>query len=412
MTREKRIVEILLAINNISKDDKLPFEEKLHRILLEIADCLKAKRGSIMLLKGPKTLEVAASTHPQLVGLKQSLDEKSASAWVVKNKVPLYVDKDTENQAFRTRSTNYEKTAFLLAPIVRNNRVIGVLSITDKMGEDVFDKQEREMLLDVSGQVITALENERLAQSLRKSRKMLQKKNHELERLEKLRTDLFNMLIHDLKGPLSEVVANLDILSYTLEGDNRQFVESAQIGCDTLQAMVGNLLDVARFEEHKLKLIYEKIDPGDLVTEALGRLARAGKAKEVELVEKFPSCESKAGITGDRGILVRVFQNLLSNAIRYSPAGETIDVGFAYLNPGKVEFFVRDRGPGVPAECRELIFEKFRQLDKKTDGRVYTSGLGLAFCKMAVQAHKGKIGVRPGAPTGSDFWFSIPLNVK
>jgi two-component system sensor histidine kinase KdpD len=363
-------------------------------------------------LKGRKALQVAASTKPELIGVKQSLDEESPSGWVLKNKKLLYVDRNTEQGDFVAKTHGYEKSAFLVAPIISNDKVVGVLSVTEKSGEDAFDKVEQEILLEVIGQVISALENERLTQSLQKNKRTLQKKNLQLRKLEKLRTDLFNMLIHDLKGPISEVVANLDILTYTLKDDNLQFVESAQIGCETLQTMIANLLDIARLEERQLKLIYEKIDPEDLVNEALGRLTKVGKTRELKFVEKFPPTADRRYFMADRGILLRVLQNFLSNAIQHSPAGETIDIGFEYSVPLRIRFFVKDGGAGVPDEHQEAIFEKYVQLDKKADGRIYTTGLGLTFCKMAVQAHKGSIGVKTVSPTGSSFWFSLPLDMK
>jgi two-component system sensor histidine kinase KdpD len=412
MTREQRILDILLAITNISNNTKLPFEEKLQQILLKVVRSLQARRGSIMLLKGQKALEVAASTKPELIGKCQPLDEQSPSTWALKRKKPLYVDRNTSQENFIGRAHEYEKAAFLVAPIVSNNKAVGVLSVTEKMGEDVFDKVEQEILVDVTGQVISALENERLTQSLKRSKRTLERKNRQLRKLEKLRTDLFNMLIHDLKGPISEVVANLDILTYTLDGENRQFVESAQKGCETLQTMIANLLDIARLEERRLELVCEKIDPQDLVKEALGRLTKVGKTGELEFVERFPSPENGHHVVADRGMLLRVLQNLLSNAIQHSPAGGTIEIGFEPVNEDKIQFFVQDSGPGVPKEHRKAIFEKYTQLNKKADGRVYTTGLGLAFCKMAVRAHKGSIGVQDAAPAGSRFWFSLPANGK
>jgi two-component system sensor histidine kinase KdpD len=412
MTQEKRLLDILLAITRISNNNKLEFEEKLQQILLEVVKCMQAKRGSIMLLKGRKALEVAASTNPELIGVKQELDKTSPSAWVVKNKTPLYVDKDTRDKSFHNNLKRYKKSAFLLVPIINNNKVIGVLNVTDRIAEDLFKEAEQEILLEIAGHVISALETQRLTKSLRKSRRTLEKKSLQLKKLEKLRTDLFNMLIHDLKGPISEVVANLDILTYTVDDENRQYVESAQIGCDTLQAMVFNLLDIARLEERKLKLIYEKIDPEDLIKEVLGRLLRVGKTRELQFAEKFPPSETKLHFLGDRGILLRVLQNLLSNAIQYSPSGETIEMGFEYLRSPKIRFFVADRGPGVAAEYQQAIFDKYMQIDKKADGRIYTTGMGLTFCKMAVQAHRGKIGVKAEAQKGSRFWFALPLDMK
>jgi two-component system sensor histidine kinase KdpD len=409
MTDEKRLLRALVVISNISNDGRLGFGEKLERIILEVVSCIQAERGSIMLLKGKKSLEVVASTKPELIGVKQPLDEDSPSCRVVKNRAPLYLDRRTGDHNIRKRFHHYKKHALLTVPIISKDKVIGVLNVTEKIGADMFEKEEQEMVLNIAGQVIGALENQRLTESLKKSRQILEKKNLQLEKLEKLRTDLFNMLIHDLKGPISELVANLDILSYTVSDKNRQYVESAQTGCETLYTMVSNLLDIARFEEGRLELIYEKIDPPDLINEALGRLFGLCKQKQLTFVKKCPLSGPDALFGGDRGILLRVLQNLLSNAIQYSPPGETIEIGFQHLTPQKIEFFVEDHGPGVPAESQEAIFDKYTQLEKKADGRMYTTGLGLTFCKMAIEAHGGKIGVHSQGGNGSRFYFTIGI---
>ncbi len=230
MTKDKRFLETLVAISNISNDRKLGFGQKLERILLEVVNCMQATRGSIMLVKGRKALEVVASTSPELIGVKQRLQEESPSSWVVKNKAPLYVDKTTGGDILQQNPDHYEKDAFLVVPIISNNRAIGVLNMTEKIGADIFKQDEQKMLLSIAGQLIGALENQRLTESLRKSKRTLEKKNLQLMKLEKLKTDLFNMLIHDLKGPISELVANLDILSYTVSDENCQYVQSAQTG--------------------------------------------------------------------------------------------------------------------------------------------------------------------------------------
>jgi K+-sensing histidine kinase KdpD len=410
MVKDKRLLEVLIAINVISNNKNIEFGEKLQRILLEIVGCMQAKSGSIMLVKGRKSIEVVASTSPELIGLTQPLDEESPSTWVVKNKATLYIDSISLNTFFQKRFDHYGGDALLLVPIIINKKVISVLSVTDKIGKDIFSKEEQEALLKIAGQVISALDNLRLTKSLKKKKRALQQKNLQLIKLEKLKTNLFNMLIHDLKGPISELIANLDILSYTLSDENQEYVESAKIGCDTLYGMVSNLLDIARLEEGKLELIYEKIDPKDLIKEALARLFGLVKMKELSFVEKFPSSKTIDFFWGDRGILLRVLQNLLTNAVNYSPPGEAIKVGFEYLKSPRIQFFVKDKGPGVPPEYQEAIFDKYLQLEKKGDGRIYTTGLGLTFCKMAVEAHRGKIGVESENQEGSRFFFILPLS--
>jgi two-component system sensor histidine kinase KdpD len=411
MKGNKKLLQALVKINAISFDKSLGFHSKLQKILQEILDCMQAKRGSIMLVKGRQNLEIMAATDEKLIGLKQSLNKRTPSAWVVKNQTPLYVDDIKKSRLFKKRFSHYTGSAFFLVPIKGDGKVIGVLNVTEKIGKDVFSKEEQEVLLDIAGQVISALENQRLTESLDKKRKTLQEKNLQLQKLEKLKADLFNMLIHDLKGPLAEIVANLDILSYLLEGENLEYVKSAQLGCDTLFRMVSNLLDIARLEENKLELIYQEIDPQDLTKEAAGRMFGVAKAKGLVIIEKLSDSTGQGQLRADREIMLRILQNLLSNAIQYSPASENIEIGFQYPAANQIRFFVQDHGPGIPSQYHGIIFDKFEQLDKKADGRIYTTGLGLAFCKMAVEAHRGRIGVESDGSKGSCFFFSLPLGV-
>jgi two-component system sensor histidine kinase KdpD len=218
------------------------------------------------------------------------------------------------------------------------------------------------------------------------------------------------MLIHDLKGPISELMANLDILTYTATESNRNFVETAKNSCDTLYSMVTNLLDIARLEEGKLPLVYEQIVPVDLLREAMARVYWSTELKRISFDEEgTPPSGEQDPFWGDRGILLRVLQNLLMNGTAYSPEGGTMAVGVEYPSPGTVRFFVEDRGPGIPPEHQETIFDKYAQLQEKGDGRVYTTGLGLTFCKMAVEAHRGRIWVESDGHLGSRFVFELPV---
>jgi two-component system sensor histidine kinase KdpD len=283
--------------------------------------------------------------------------------------------------------------------------------VTDKIDRDIFNQEDREMLLNIMGNVIIALENARLAVSLKKKQNELKKKNIELKKLEKLRTELFNMLIHDLKGPLSEITANLDIIAYKSNNDNIEFIESAQSGCNTLYNKVSNLLDIASLEEGKLPVIYEIISPKELIKESIAGLLVSVRSKGLRFMEVFPEAD-EVNIKCDRSMLTRVMQNLIVNAISYSPPNETIKIGFRRIRHDRIEFYVEDKGPGVSKEHEEIIFDKFKQLEKKKDGREYTTGLGLSFCMLAVKAHGGRIGFESEGQEGSRFFFIIPAGNK
>jgi len=103
----------------------------------------------------------------------------------------------------------------------------------------------------------------------------------------------------------------------------------------------------------------------------------------------------------------RVITNILGNAVKFTPGGGSIKVT-AVIRNGEVLFSVADSGPGIPPEYHSKIFEKFGTLEARVEGKKYSTGLGLAFCKLAVEAHKGSIGANSEPGRGSIFWFTLP----
>jgi signal transduction histidine kinase len=109
----------------------------------------------------------------------------------------------------------------------------------------------------------------------------------------------------------------------------------------------------------------------------------------------------------DGALIRRTLENLLGNAIKHTPAGSPVRIVIGRRDD-RVRVEVHDEGDGVPADAREKIFEKFGTLQSRREGSYHSAGLGLTFCKLAVEAHDGAIGVDPRAPGGSTFWFELP----
>jgi signal transduction histidine kinase len=141
---------------------------------------------------------------------------------------------------------------------------------------------------------------------------------------------------------------------------------------------------------------------GTLVAEVTESLRHLERARAIELCAA-PSLLGRC----DAAILRRVVENLLSNAIKHTPAGERILVSVA-SEERWIRIEVRDNGRGVPPDARERIFEKFGALETRAAGRYHSAGLGLSFCKLAIEALGGAIGVQDGDPRGSVFWCSVP----
>ncbi len=243
---------------------------------------------------------------------------------------------------------------------------------------------------------------------LTKQRDELGKANEELLRLQQLKDDLTDMVIHDLKGPLSEIVANLELLkSQNLSEMQTEFLDAAMMGTDEFWRMITNLLDISRMEEDRLILEIASFDPRHTIDGVRTRLGPLARLSGVTLTSEV--ADDLTEIRADERLLERILVNLMTNAVDHTPEKGRVALT-ARRESGWFQFEVRDNGHGIPLEMQGKIFEKFSQ---GKDGRPKTSsGLGLTFCKMAVEAHGGRIWVESVPGRGSRFVFTLPLEPR
>jgi signal transduction histidine kinase len=166
--------------------------------------------------------------------------------------------------------------------------------------------------------------------------------------------------------------------------------------------MISSLLDVNKFEHGAMKIEMEKLDLVKLLRNTLDYFYCNSKGVDI----KFTSSLEEKICSIDSEKFVRVIENLVMNAITFSDKDEQVTISLEEAD-GKVLVKVIDHGPGVPEEHQEKIFQKFGQVETDQKGRNYSTGLGLTFCKYAVEAHGGQIGVENNPNKGSTFWFTI-----
>ena len=399
----KTISEIIQALNQ--KGQKL--DKKINIILDILLGYLGVEQGSIM-VKERRCLEVVAATRRELIGMRQSLDQESISVWVTKSLQPIFIPDISKDSRFVSRSGEmYKRNALLSVPIIQGDKLLGVINVTDKEGAKDFLKEDISYLLDFSSMIISILMQQKMQKELRRQKSTLKKRNFELQRQEKLRDELYRLLIHDLKAPLAEVVANLDIMSYSINDDNKIFLDSAQVGCDRAVRMISNLITINHIEDGKLKPYREDVEPRVLIEESYSAIKGIAQIKNITL--KMAIEEDLPIAFLDRILILRVLQNLLTNALGYSPSGTTITIGCKKVSgTDKIEFFIKDEGPGISEEKQKEIFEKYSRVSKKQDALVGT-GLGLHFCKLAIDIHRGKIGIESSLNTGSRFYFILSI---
>lgn len=234
----------------------------------------------------------------------------------------------------------------------------------------------------------------------------LEKSYQELKDLEKTKENLTQMIIHDLKNPLTGIKANLEIVGMDDLGDTQECLDAAQRSADLLQNMIQDLLDISKLEDGKLNLILEAVSVEELAIALKSEVEAPAHAenKEIEL-DIAPDVPT---LSMDRALIYRVMSNLLLNAVKHTGRGGTITLR-ARIEDDEARIEVADNGYGIPQKYLDTIFEKFGQVE--TRQRTGT-GLGLTFCKMAVEAHGGRIWVESTEGEGSTFSFALPLTAE
>jgi len=232
----------------------------------------------------------------------------------------------------------------------------------------------------------------------------LQKNYKRLQEVEKLRDDMRNMIVHDLRTPLTALIMGVEMLERdgSLTATQHEIMAIASGGGKTLLGMINDLLDVEKMESGSTQLQYEQLSAATLVAGAVEQIASlAADSRDVIVIEIAPGLPS---FPGDQNKLSRTLVNLIANAIKFTSGGK-VTITASQDDRKNIRFAVRDTGEGIPVEAFERIFEKFGQLDSRRVG----TGLGLAFCKLAVETHGGQIMVESTLGVGSTFSFTIPL---
>jgi signal transduction histidine kinase len=217
------------------------------------------------------------------------------------------------------------------------------------------------------------------------------------------------MIIHDLRNPLAAIAS----FAYLLESVDRERLSEKGRGyvgyiiksTDVLTEMCSSMLDVSKMESGQMELKLAACDLGAIAGEVVARMDALKGERQIALARPAEPVLVRA----DAQLLSRLVQNLLGNALKFVPvATGRVDIALE-RRVGLVRCTVRDNGPGIPAEHQEKVFDKFWQAEAREHGFKYSSGLGLTFCKMVVEAHGGRIGVESEVGVGSTFWFELPL---
>jgi two-component system sensor histidine kinase/response regulator len=234
----------------------------------------------------------------------------------------------------------------------------------------------------------------------------LQNRFEELQQLQQLRDGLVHMIVHDLRSPLNSVMGYIDLLrseTHASAEDRAKFIEEAYGGASDMAEVISSLLDVNRLEANEMPVDRQPVDLCEVAGEALRSLGGLAIGRQLSQVTPEGPVQSNC----DPALIRRVIGNMLGNALKFTPQSGSITVTVKRID-GRPALEVADTGPGIPADFLGKVFDKFSQAEAGRSRKKYSSGLGLAFCKLAVVAHGGTIGVTSEVGVGTRFWFQLP----
>ena len=297
------------------------------------------------------------------------------------------------------RGTNtLPAVALRCQPLKTARGMVGVLGIRPADPASMLTPEQRSALTAFADQAALAIERARLTQEARQAELLLAE--------EQLQNALLNSISHDLRTPLVAITGALSALDEDTgvldAASRRSLIENARAEADRLNSLVGNLLNMTRIEAGALKLSREECDISDLVSssiEALGSRLE-GRVVQVNIDPELPL------VNVDFVLFIQVLVNLLDNAVKYSPVDQPIEIT-ASCQRERLSMTVDDRGPGIPAEDRQRVFDKFYRVQRP--GSASGTGLGLSICKGIVEAHGGDIRAeeRPGG--GARIRLTLPI---
>jgi two-component system sensor histidine kinase/response regulator len=232
-----------------------------------------------------------------------------------------------------------------------------------------------------------------------------------LQELEAARDTLTHMIVHDLRSPLTGLQGYLDLLRMAVAASSYdevlEYARDANATAARLKEMVSQVLDVSRMEAGQMPVSAQATDLIELIPAAVAALGPPPSG--VRVVYGLP--HPPVMVSCDPDLMSRVLANLVGNAFKFTPRNGEVHVGLEACD-GRARITVADTGPGIAPEHQEMIFEKFAQAPLGRSGAARSTGLGLTFCKLAVEAHGGRIGVESANGGGARFWVDLPGSVN
>lgn len=282
------------------------------------------------------------------------------------------------------------------------------LSRLDGKASDGFESTEPlDMMIALADKAASSVDT---AIAIHNRNIQLREANRRIRESDQLKQDLTDMIVHDMRVPLTAVMGSLEMISDMIgagaSSQQTKLMKIALSSSQMLMNMVSDLQDISRIEGRKLNLTLVPASPESIIKRAISGTEILTSKKKLKVVINVP--DSLPDVSADRERLTRVLINLISNAVRFTPEGGMISISAGRNDHNMVCISIKDTGEGIPKEFHKRIFDKFFQIESDRVRRGNTSGLGLAYCKTMTDAHGGKIHLQSEPGQGSTFTIELP----
>ena len=359
--------------------------------IVDAAQELTESEEASLLLYDPQThqLYFQAATGPLDEKDKQTAvpADQSIAGWIFTHGEPLLVeDAKTDPRFFREVDvlTRFQTRSILGVPLLAKDKTLGVIEVVNKR-KGTFQEMDLRLLQSLAAQAAIAIENSRLFQQ----------------------SDLVAEMVHELRTPLASLTAAAHLMQrQELEVDQRNKLCRTIYGeVQRLNDMTTDFLELARLESGRVRFVREPVLLEGLIRECLEVIRPQAESESITLETEID--RSLTPVQADRNRLKQLLLNLLTNAIKYNHRGGQVRVHL-HRKGDELLLTVEDTGRGIPSESLSRIFDLFYRVPDK-EASITGTGLGLAFCKLAVEAHGGRIWVESKVGEGSRFKFTLPV---
>jgi signal transduction histidine kinase len=397
----ERIVKVSQILNST-----LSVEPLLQIIIQAATELTNTDACSIMLIdKHTRELRFAEATGGTSETLKKvSVPlENSIAGWVIRKDRPLLI-RDAKNDPRWHRgvdeSTDFETHSILGVPLKVRDRVIGVMEVVNKKSNEGFNQDDIQIATTLAAQAAIAIENARLLDEL-------QQAYRDLSQLDQIKGDFVSIASHELRTPLAVILGYATFLRDNLTGQASEQLDIVLSSAMRLRSLIDDMVNLRHIQTNEVQLERSVFSLKQLVLDVAQEFSDLIKGKQQTLTTKFTPNDNPLNIDADRQKIYLVLANLISNAIKFTPAGGRIHLNIE-LKGFKYWLNAIDTGIGIPKTEYNRIFDQFYQVEPSLTRKYQGMGLGLSIAKGMVEVHKGRIWVESVVGKGSNFTVVLP----